>query len=131
MFFKENNIYESLIYREDDPESYSEIEQHEGGEEKLIEMGPDEVLDRIENAEKVFKEVKRAPDEFSKLKFCLPLVYAGVFGGLNQLAWYYSRQGVEDGNKYTINHWNFNDNLTQFVFKTALLVWLILNTLRP
>jgi hypothetical protein len=65
------------------------------------------------------------------MKLLLPLLYATVWGGVNYLAFMWSRHGVEDENPYTIKHYEFNSNLCQFFWKTTLYVWLVLNTLRP
>ena len=54
-----------------------------------------------------------------------------IFGGLNYLAFIWSRHGIEDVNPYTINHYKFNSNVCQVLWKICLYVWLLLNTRRP
>ena len=103
----------------------------EGGEEKLIEIGPDQLLDGIENDEEDFKGAKGQETPVVLLKLLLPLVYATIWGGVHYLAFKWSRHGVEDENPYTMKHYEFNSNLCQFFWKTTLYVWLVLNTLRP
>jgi hypothetical protein len=103
----------------------------EGGEEKLIEIGPDQLLDGIENVEEDFKGAPVQDKKITMLKLLLPLWIVTVWGGVNYLAFMWSRHGVEDENSYTIMHYKFNSNLCQFFWKGALYVWFVLNTLRP
>jgi len=98
-------------------------------------MDPDLLLEARENSEKPFKEIRKERVASSRkvvaMKLFLPLWIAFVWGGFGYLAWKFSRQAFEDENSYTIKHYEFNDNMTQVGWKTALFVWLIINTLRP
>lgn len=103
----------------------------EGGEEKLIEIGPDQLLDGIENDEEDFKGAPGQEKIITMLKLLMPLWIATVWGGVHYLAFMWSRHGVEDENPYTIKHYEFNSNLCQFFWKSALYMWFVLNTIRP